>query len=147
MPIYVYEHPNTGDTVEIMQGMNDEHKYTDENGLKWRRVFYSPNANFDTQVDPFSQADYRKATENKKGTLGDLMDYSKELSSKRAQKAGGVDPVAEKHHKEHEKNTGIKHSSKPNSPRAAESSATCGSPPGKKPRPTSSSNPTSPKEN
>ena len=112
MPEYIYEHPNTHDTIEIMQGMNDSHEYIDDNGLEWKRVFSAPNANFDTQVDPFSQSDYRKATENKKGTLGDLMDYSKDLSEQRAQKAGGIDPVAEKHHKEHEKNTGMKPPSK-----------------------------------
>ena len=112
MPIYVYEHPDTQEIVEIMQGMNDEHEYIDKDGVSWRRVFHAPNANFDTQVDPFSQADYRKATENKKGTLGDLMDYSKDLSQQRAQKAGGKDPVAEKHYKEQEKNTGLKHPSK-----------------------------------
>ena len=112
MPIYIYQHPKTKEVIEIIQGMNDKHVHVDSCGVKWQRLFTSPNASFDTQVDPFSQYDYRKATEGKKGTLGDMMDYSKELSSERASKNGGVDPVAEKHYKEHEKNTGMKHPSK-----------------------------------
>ena len=64
MPIYLYEHPETKEVLEIMQGMEEDHVYIDESGTKWVRLFTSPNANFDTQVDPFSQADYRKATAN-----------------------------------------------------------------------------------
>jgi predicted nucleic acid-binding Zn ribbon protein len=112
MPIYMYEHPETGEVIEIIQGMNEDHTYTDSDKVKWNRVFTSPNASFDTQVDPFSQSDYMKATENKKGTFGELMDYSKDLSRERASKNGGVDPVAEKFYSDHEKKTGQKHPSK-----------------------------------
>ena len=112
MPIYLYEHPETKEVSEILQGMHEDHSYIDGSGTEWKRLFTSPNASFDTQVDPFSQADYRKATANKKGTLGDMMDYSKDLSNERAAKNGGVDPVAEKHHSDHEKNTGMKPASK-----------------------------------
>lgn len=108
MPIYVYQHPKTEEYVEIIQGMNDEHEHTDKEGTKWARVFFAPSANFDTQVDPYSHSDYMKATANKKGTIGDLMDYSKELSDKRAEKEG-KDPIREKFFKETEKNTGHKH--------------------------------------
>lgn len=112
MPIYLYQNPETEEVVEVLQGMNDEHTYRDEMGLKWTRLFTSPNASFDTQVDPFSKSDYCKATTNKKGTVGDLMDYSKELSQERASKNGGVDPIAEKFYSDHEKNTGKKHPTK-----------------------------------
>jgi len=112
MPIYMYQHPLTGEVIEIIQGMNEEHTYTDPKKTKWNRIFTSPNASFDTQVDPFSKSDYMKATENKSGTVGDLMDYSKELSQERASKNGGVDPVAEKFYKDHEKSTGKKHPTK-----------------------------------
>lgn len=111
MPIYVYQHPKTEEYLEVLQGMNDPHEYTDEAGIEWKRIFFVPNAGFDTQVDPYSRQDYLKATENKKGTLGDLMDYSKELSQKRADKEG-KDPVAEKFYANHEKKTGVKHPSK-----------------------------------
>ncbi len=107
MPIYVYQHPKTEEYIEILQGMNDDHEYTDDEGTPWRRVFFSPNANFDTEVDPYSQADFMKATANKQGTMGDLMDYSKELSQRRAEKEG-KDPIREKFVRDYEKKHGRK---------------------------------------
>ena len=44
MPIYEFESPLTKETIEIIQGMHDEHKYIDENGLEWQRLFSSPEA-------------------------------------------------------------------------------------------------------
>ena len=111
MPLYVYEHPETGEQIEVVQAMNDPHEYIDSTGLPWNRVFFAPNASFDTQVDPYSMHDYQKATENKKGTtIGEMMDYSKELSEKRADK-DGKDPVKEKFQKDYEKKHGVKHKS------------------------------------
>lgn len=110
MPIYVFENPQTGEVKEILQAMNESHSYTDSEGQKWSRVFTSPNANFDTHVDPHSQSDYLKATANKKGTMGDLMDYSKELSDKRAS-MDGTDPLRDKFLSDYKKRTGKKHSS------------------------------------
>jgi len=95
MPIYVYKHPETDECREIFQGMNDEHVYSEE-GVEWQRVFLSPNASIDSSIDPFSKKQFIDATENKKGTIGDMMDMSKELSEKRAEKIGGKDPVKEK---------------------------------------------------
>ena len=108
MPIYVYQHPETEEYIELLQGMNDPHEYTDADGMEWKRIFFVPNASFDTEVDPYSQSDYMKATANKKGTIGDMMDYSKELSAKRADK-DGKDPVKEKFLRQYEKKHGKKH--------------------------------------
>ena len=38
MPLYTYEHPETGETLDVVQGMNDEHVYVSEDGIKWNRV-------------------------------------------------------------------------------------------------------------
>ena len=95
MPIYVYKHPNEEEYREVFQGMNDEHVYSEE-GVEWKRVFLSPNASIDNSIDPFNKQQYIDATYNKKGTVGDMMDLSKELSAKRAEKEGGVDSVKEK---------------------------------------------------
>ena len=95
MPIYVYKHPEEEEYREVFQGMNDEHIYS-EGGVEWQRVFLSPNASIDSSIDPFSKQQYMDATHNKKGTLGDAMDLSAELSAKRAEKMGGKDPVKEK---------------------------------------------------
>ena len=102
MPIYVYKHPEREEYREVFQGMNDEHKYS-EDGVEWSRVFLAPNASIDNSIDPFSKQQYIDATYNKKGTMGDMMNLSAELSSKRAEKAGGLDPVKEKFYDNYKK--------------------------------------------
>lgn len=66
---------------------------TDEKGVKWKRLVTNPQAAIDTKVDPYSAADFSKAT-NKRGTVGELWDRSAELSAKREDKEGkGCDPI------------------------------------------------------
>tara|TARA_R100000152_G_C6781587_1_gene216419 strand:- start:4853 stop:5239 length:387 start_codon:yes stop_codon:yes gene_type:complete len=95
MPIYVYKNPETNEYREVFQGMNDKHIYS-EDGVEWKRVFLSPNASIDSSIDPFNKQQYMDATHKKKGTMGDMMDLSAELSAKRSEKIGGLDPVKEK---------------------------------------------------
>ena len=96
MPLYCYRHPETKEEIDVIQGMNDVHEYTDESGLKWDRVFSVPNASIDTKTDAFSPQKFVERTASKKGTMGDMLDYSAEMSAKRAEQAGGVDPVKKK---------------------------------------------------
>jgi predicted nucleic acid-binding Zn ribbon protein len=106
MPIYAYTHPKTGEEIEVVQGMNDTHEHIDEEGTKWDRVFSTPNMNLDSEVDPFSQADFVRTTGSKKGTMGEMMDLSKEMSQRRAEKNGGIDPVKVKADADYKKRTG-----------------------------------------
>ena len=94
MPYYIFKYKNK--TIEVFQHMNEPHVYIDEFGIQWERVFTKPNAAIDTQADPYSVNDFAKKT-NKKGTIGDLMDQSQELSIKRKDK-DGVDPIREKYY-------------------------------------------------
>jgi hypothetical protein len=105
MPIYVYKHPENEEYREVFQGMNDKHVYS-EDGVEWKRVFLSPNASIDNSIDPFNKQQYIDATYNKKGTLGDMMDLSADLSKQRAEKAGGLDPVKEKFYDHYAKERG-----------------------------------------
>ena len=102
MPIYVYKHPYREEYREVFQGMNDEHVYEEED-VEWKRVFLSPNASIDNSIDPFNKQQFMDATYNKKGTVGDMMDLSKEMSEKRAEKSGGKDPVKEKFYNKYAK--------------------------------------------
>ena len=104
MPLYTYENPDTGETVDVLQSMNEEHSYTDQNGLKWKRVYLIPNASVDSQIDANSSTAFIDATKNKKGTYGDLLDKSRELSEKRATTYGGSDPIKEKFFKDYSAN-------------------------------------------
>jgi len=100
MPYYDFSHPETGEVTEVFQSMLDKHEYIDENGVKWNRVFTVPNAGVDTiNLDPFSSKDFLKKT-SKEGSVGDLMDRSKEMSEKRKQKEG-FDPIQKKYFKDY----------------------------------------------
>jgi len=109
MPLYTYEHPETQETVDIIQGMNDEHSYVDNNGVKWRRVFFSPQASMDSNIDPFDNQSFKDKTGKSKGTMGDIIDRSKEMSQRRTDKLG-FDPVKQKYFKEYRDNRrGVRH--------------------------------------
>lgn len=103
MPIYVFQHPKTEETIEVFFGMNDEKKYIDNDGLEWSRVFLGSQLSTEAKVDPWNNADFVNKTGNKKGTLGDMMNLSEELSAQRAKESGGLDPVKEKYYKNYSK--------------------------------------------
>ena len=110
MPIYIYRHPDEEKYIEVLQTMSQDHIYFDSDGLEWKRVFTVPNASIDSQIDPYSKKDFVDKTANKKGTFGDMMDHSKEMSQMRAESNGGVDPVKEKYYKDYSsKRKGAKH--------------------------------------
>ena len=86
--------------------MNDDHVFVDEDGTKWNRVWYPLELNTSGEVDPWSRDDFVNKTGNDKGTIGDLLDRSTEMSQKRADQCGGVDPVKEKYYKDYAKKRG-----------------------------------------
>ncbi len=98
MPLYLYKNTENSQIVEVLQGMSDTHEYRGENGDEdcWVRVFSPPNTAIDTKIDPFSSMDFVRQTENKNETVGSMWDRSTELSEKRKDQAGGIDPVREK---------------------------------------------------
>ena len=108
MPIYVYKHPTEERYQEVVQRMDDDHTFSEE-GVEWQRVFLSPNAAISNSPDPFSSSSFVEKTANMKGTVGDMMDYSAELSAKRAEKTGGEDPLKRKYFDKYEKSVGRKH--------------------------------------
>jgi len=108
VPIYVYKHPEEELYEEVLQGMNDPHVFS-KDGVEWQRIFLSPNASISSNSDPFNSNAFLDKTANMKGTVGDMMDYSAELSEKRAEKSGGIDPIRKKHFDNYEKSVGKKH--------------------------------------
>jgi hypothetical protein len=108
MPLYIFQNPETEEFREILQGMNEPHVF-EEDGVQWKRVFTVPTASIDTKIDPFSQRQFVEKTGNKKGTIGNMMDLSSELSQKREQMHGKEDPVKRKHFSDYEKKVGKKH--------------------------------------
>ena len=109
MPLYTYQHPESEELLDIIQGMNEEHIYIDSKGIKWNRVFISPNASIDSEIDPFNNQQFIEKTGKNKGTYGELVDHSREMSEKRKNKLG-YDPVQKKYFKEYsEKRNGARH--------------------------------------
>jgi len=116
MPIYLYQNINTGEVREVMQGMNEKHEYYgDEQAPEncWHRIYTVPTASIDTKQDPFSSNQFLDVTKSKKGTYGNMLDYSRELSEKRASIIGGPDPIKEKYYEQYSKDRrGAKHPDK-----------------------------------
>ena len=79
----------------------------------WERVYDTPQISMGNstakKVNPYSQKEFVERTGKMKGNFGDMFDYSKELSDRRAKDHGGVDPVKEKYFRNYEKKTGKKH--------------------------------------
>lgn len=110
MPMYIFENPKTKEEMEIFFHMNDEKKYVDDDGLEWKRVFISSQLNTEGSIDPWDNNSFVNSTANMKGTVGDMLDKSAELSSMRAEKNGGVDPLKKKYFKNYSKErNGTKH--------------------------------------
>ena len=109
MPTYIFEHPESGEIIEVIQKIKERHAYIDEEGVKWNRVFTAPNTNVDTNIDPFSSKEFTEKTRNKSQSLGDLWGRSRELSEKR-KKSLGHDPVEKEFFKDYsKKRKGMKH--------------------------------------
>lgn len=87
--------------------------YNGENGLEtgvWKRYWDGGcgiTVSHAQRIDPYSKKDFLNATD-KKMTMGEMWDLSKEMSESRAQK-DGVDHVKEKNMREYEKRNGVKH--------------------------------------
>ena len=110
MPIYIFSNPETKELKEVFFHMDDEKKYIDEQGLEWDRELSSPQLNTQGSIDPWSNNDFVNKTADMKGTVGDLLDKSSELSNQRAQENGGVDPLKKKYYENYSKERkGAKH--------------------------------------
>ena len=72
-----------------------------------------PNASIDSNPDPFSAQQFTEKTKDMKGSMGDMWDYSAELSQKRKLALGGVDPIRKKAEQKYsEKRKGMKYKDK-----------------------------------
>lgn len=80
----------------------------DHEGQKWRRMPTYMQMASNTEISPFDSKAFVEKTGRMKGTYGELTDYSKEMSEKRAAASGGVDVILEKHEAKQEALTGLK---------------------------------------
>lgn len=112
MPNYLFRNPKTGSIVQIFQFMEEDHIYS-ENGIQFERIFTIPNAQIDSKID--SAQKFAEKTGRMKGTLGEIWDYSQELSEQRARENGGEDPIRQKAEQNYsKKRRGMKYKNKIN---------------------------------
>lgn len=106
MPIYLFQNQETAEIREVFFRMNDDKNYRGENGNEnnWKRVFTIPTASVDGKVDAYSSNSFVEVTSKKRGTVGDILDLSAELSEKRAASSlDGQDPVKKKYFDKYKK--------------------------------------------
>ena len=111
----LFYNTETDEYREVEMSMKEYAPYRGENGNEdcWERVYDTPQISMGNstakKVNPYSQKEFVERTGKMKGNFGDMFDYSKELSDRRAKDHGGVDPVKEKYFRNYEKKTGKKH--------------------------------------
>lgn len=103
MPLYTFSHPDTGEYIDVFFHMNDAKIYVDKDGTEWVREYYSPELNTSGKTNPWDKKQFVEKTGNTKGTVGDLLDRSAELSKERASQNGGVDPLKENYYNRYTK--------------------------------------------
>ena len=95
MPYYIFSNPNKpSEVIEVFFSMKDKKEYI-KNGIKWNREYIIPQASFNTKIDPLSSKDFVNKTRDKTGSIGNILDESKELSLKRTEIIGN-DPIKNK---------------------------------------------------
>lgn len=112
--VYQFRNTKTGKIKDVVMPMKDYKPYRGENDDEdfWERVYDLPQVNIGNAkvVDPFDNKAFVNKTGNMKGKYGDLLDYSSELSERRAALNGGEDPIKRKYFDEYKKKTnGKKH--------------------------------------
>jgi len=113
--IYLFYNTETDEYREVQMSMKEYAPYRGESNNEdtWERVYETPQISMRnstaSKADPYNQNEFVDRTGKMKGSVGDMLDYSKELSEKRAEKNGGVDPVKQKYFRNYEKKTGKKH--------------------------------------
>lgn len=105
MPIYIFQNKNTGEVKEFLLSMKEIGSFFV--GKDWQRVYTAPNVSVDSNINPHSSKDFVEKTRNKKGTIGDLFDKSRELSEKRG--GASSDPVLKNYFNSYEKEKGVRH--------------------------------------
>ena len=118
MPLYSFINKRTCEPEDIFFSYREVPKigeeWTDESGEAWIRATHLPQAatNGLKPIDPHSAKQFVAKTGAMKGTIGDMLDLSKEMSAKRAEKHGDSDPIKEKFYKQYsDKRRGTLHTS------------------------------------
>ncbi len=115
MPIHDFIHEESSETLTVYVAASApaaEHQQQTRDGKVYKRIYSVPlmATNMGTRHGDATEADFRRATTDKKGLkMGDMQEISAEMSAKRAQR-NGLDPVQEAYYERYaQENGGEKH--------------------------------------
>ena len=107
MPIYLFTCPKCKVDWDAFFPANDKKESTCPKCKKrGDRVFTKPNMGVGTKIDPHNLKALTKKTGDMRGTVGDLWDFSREMSEKRG--GDDSDPIKKKFLKQYAKERGGK---------------------------------------
>ena len=115
MPIYTYINTETKESLDVFLSIGDMEtigyrgKCGDEDCWEKQLSSFAISVDSSANLDPFDNEAFNRSISNKSGSMGDIMDLSAELSEKRAEKAGGEDPVQRATYDTYEEKNGVKH--------------------------------------
>ncbi len=111
MPVHSFRSPD-GKEISIFVRISDPvaaHQTQVVDGVEYKRVYDgAPLATIDTKVGDATRADFRKITEKKGITIGEMQDEAAAMAAHREEKQG-QDPVTERYYANYEKEMGDKH--------------------------------------
>lgn len=108
--IYIFKHKISGETHEVEMSMKEYAPYKGPDGKddNWERVYEAPQINMGISsaksIDPWDNNSFVNRTKEMKGSVGDLLDHSAELSNQRAKESlTGEDPLKRKYFDDYSK--------------------------------------------
>lgn len=111
MPIFEFE-ADTGETITRHLTLNEaplEYQRQIVDGIVYKRVYSAFNVGKETSIHDGSSEDFRRRTEGKNVTVGDMWEASGEAAERRKALNGGRDPIAEKRYEEYKRKKGKDH--------------------------------------
>ncbi len=111
MPVHSFRSPDGKETSILVSIHADVHEHQVQiiDGVEWKRVYDgAPLAAIDTRVGDATRADFRKITEKRGITIGEMQDEAAAMAAHREEKQG-QDPVTERYYANYEKEMGDKH--------------------------------------
>lgn len=112
MPVYDFQHEESGQIIAVLVRLDEPDTARQEqtvDGKVYKRVYSASQISKDTKVGDATLNDFTKITTDKNLSVGTMWDISKEMSAKRAEKNGGIDPVQQKFYDDYKKKMGGEH--------------------------------------
>lgn len=112
MPVHDFINETTGEITTVYVPIGEppsSHQAQVVDGRTLKRLYEAPRMAISTAAGDMTAEDFRRVTEGKKMTVGEMYDASKEMSEARAARNGGVDPVKQAAYDKFQRDNGYDH--------------------------------------